>query len=246
MDIIVFRGRCVQSGANEYCYNYGEGYVITQNGKYNNYCIDGGLVREYYCSNNVMNYRDVYCPNNYVCNSGQCIDTQTETEEESEDNTNPPSLDEIEEIENFKIYIKKGWNLFPVIPYEINTYQVIENDCVNFNGDIIWGYNKQKKDYESTNNLEVGKAYWFYSTKNCEFEYQVLSGSTTNKISLTEGWNMFSVTKTILVSELKDCEIVKGPYKFDTASKRYIRVKQLIKGEGYFVKLNNLMYNKLR
>jgi hypothetical protein len=238
-------GECIGVRSREYCYNYDQGYVETQDGTYHNYCVNRGMVREYYCSSNKMYFRDVYCPNNYVCSIGECILIGTEQTGIKEDsNISPPPLEELdseEKTENFRIYIKKGWNLFSVVSFNEHFYTMKENDCINLGTDIIWGYNANTKDYEVTHgNLKLYNAYWFYSNKNCDFDFEVLVGGNKPKIYLQTGWNLFGVTKTTLVNELKDCEITMGPYKFDTASRKYIRVRQLIPGEGYIMKINNL------
>ena len=101
----------------------------------------------------------------------------------------------------------------------------------DFNGNPM-GYSNGQ--YESVDSLYGGNGYWVYDNTACniEFEGPAMSGN----IALSKGWNIFGVASAVSLNAIaSSCNIVSGPFLYDSASSSYYSTTSLEPGVGYFI-----------
>ncbi len=176
-------------------------------------CNDENSVTEYYCDS--LNYGKqvkVDCPNNGVCKEGACT----------------------EGTQQVKVRLEKGWNSFSV---PLQNFKQISSSC----GELkLWTHDPNVGKYVKPSSLAKANGYWHYSDKSCEITFQ---GETYgfSGVKLKKGWNQVgsSTEKQSLSDLLVTCDVVHGPWSYNTVEKTYELSDEMEPGKGYFVKVSN-------
>ncbi|MFH1442828.1 MAG: CARDB domain-containing protein [Candidatus Micrarchaeota archaeon] len=143
---------------------------------------------------------------------------------------------------SYTVNFKQGWNLFSV---PLTNSRIISTDCVK---KPIYYYNTGQNQYYSQGGFAVGTellggfGYWYKSDYNCKATFMG-SGhyALPFGMELGAGWNQIGAPyDTINFKEMAgNCDVVSGPYKFNTAAYKWEKAEMLQKGEGYFIKVRN-------
>ncbi|MBS3067657.1 hypothetical protein J4450_03075 [Candidatus Micrarchaeota archaeon] len=151
----------------------------------------------------------------------------------------PPLFPEPQQLV-YTLNMRRGWNLFSV-PFGLNINSATTT-CAFYPSNIFAylpaALNTTRGSYEHPSSLGVGKGYWFRTYNACTV---TLSGEPEEEfqLSLNAGWNTISVPRSVALSDLEsDCNIVRGPYEYDNAARRWNKAESLEPLKGYFVKVS--------
>lgn len=122
------------------------------------------------------------------------------------------------------------------------TVKVIENTC---DSNSIWHYeayptlNYRKYDLGSYVNPQM-HGYWFRANSDCTLTIQGNNEISPEGMALAQGWNHIGApAKNVLFDKISgDCSVTSGPWRYNSAAKKYEKSEVLKPGEGYFVRVN--------
>ncbi len=203
---------------------YEDGQLISQE-SHVDMCNGSFAVVEYYCSNNKVKEAMMDCPKGYACDNGVCAERK------------------LQKGIATVIYMQEGWNSFS-IPLE---YDDIQTNCDGLlekdsSGNLknVWMYSLLSGSYKHPKEMKAGYGYWYKSERECFIslvgdEY-ALSGK-----SLSAGWNFIGAGyESAQFSEIaEECEVIDGPWVWNSENETYEESSALEKGRGYFVKLKS-------
>ncbi|MEK6953380.1 MAG: CARDB domain-containing protein [Candidatus Micrarchaeota archaeon] len=146
----------------------------------------------------------------------------------------------------FSLQFQQGWNLFSVpvhTPYMGSAAfaTVLKTDCTER---AFYYYDSNSKTYIKEGTLAAGaslgatKGYWYKSDGSCTVSIYGSEILEPVERLLSAGWNQIGAPyKAVSFEEIKGtCEVISGPYKFNTNAYQWEKAKLLSPGEGYFVK----------
>ncbi len=225
-------------------------------------CCVGKKTCPYDCCVNDPDYSDKSCPVTScpLCKTGEecppciqpkCINHQCSWHQQEE----------------FLLKFKAGWNMFS-FPVDIRSYltatgqtttaqMTVENvitgkvtevetitperQCPS--PDNVWHYSNGKyiDVLKDPNSIVNGWGYWVNMGSDCMVRL------TGNKITINDfpdleaGWNQVGGPSEAVnfYSIIGDCNLLSGPWWFNSASKKYEKAQVLRPGEGYFVKVKD-------
>ncbi|MHA1835083.1 MAG: COG1470 family protein [Candidatus Baldrarchaeia archaeon] len=139
----------------------------------------------------------------------------------------------------YEIKLLPGWNMFslPVTPTS-----ELESDCEQIGK--IWHYSPETGRYEEVKDLlngKVGWGYWIKVREKCKMKVRGNSITVDEFEGLKPGWNQIGSPSQAVnfFSIIGNCNLLSGPWKYDSASKNYVKTHILQPGEGYFVKVES-------
>jgi hypothetical protein len=114
----------------------------------------------------------------------------------------------------------------------------LTSTCSGFNESAIWMYYPFNKSYIRPHNLAAGDGYWFYARERCEIRSDGYAFSPGDMF-LHAGWNLVGSTiHSVSFDAIKGtCDIVKGPYSYNSGSQAYESATLMSPGQAYFVKV---------
>ncbi len=150
-------------------------------------------------------------------------------------NTTAPveTIPPLPEQTTYVLTMHRGWNLFSV-PFSVNVNRVTST-CAFYPSNI---FEYVGSSYEHPSSLNTGKGFWFRTFNECTV---TISGeqSESTQLNLNAGWNTISVTQPVALSSLSTCNIVKGPFEYDSTARRWNVASSLEPLKGYFVKVSD-------
>lgn len=209
---------------------------------------DGGTTEKYIVRKSGSRYKlcDYYAASFVSCSS-LGVALYAEPKEEV------PELPELPELPDYKEYtleLKKGWNLVssPVkLEDELpGKAQVVATSCES---PKIFVYDPSENKYvtegyglEINESIPVPDAFWVKATSPCKVTFRgEYESSYENTWKPREGRGWIAIggpyNKVKFEEIAGDCEVLSGPWSFDTAVWRWRKSTALEPGKGYFVKL---------
>jgi hypothetical protein len=182
---------------------------------YTDSCADNQKVLEYSCVGGAADSIALQCSRGTTCINGYCKDNEV--------------------VETHTIQLAKGWNLFS-IPVENPR---ITTTCSRFGVQRKpWHYDAGRGNWTRVSSLREGKGYWFKADENCTI---TATGTVLDVFGyeLKKGWNQIgaSVEKRLFDAVLASCDMVHGPWGYETAAHAYTNADKTELGNGYFVKV---------
>lgn len=143
--------------------------------------------------------------------------------------------------QDYELFLKKGWNLVsaPVVSSLYKPFNLYPSNCIYNSSIFIYTSSIQK--YERANKMPNATGFWIRVVDDCKIvvkEGKVLtSNDPLPTIKLKAGWNIIgSFADDIDFNAIKgNCNILKGPYWYDTYSRKWYRTSYLEDGMGYVV-----------
>jgi len=152
-----------------------------------------------------------------------------------------------EEKENFKLALKKGWNMLSTPLYNSDSTKAVVSTTCSAPA-TLWHYENGK--YVKSGELPPAKAevlallnpfdgYWVKLDEDCVVVFSGESHVSLDGVSLNAGWNQIGAPfERTAFNEVKgDCVVLSGPWRFNAETKSYEKASVLEPGEGYFVKV---------
>lgn len=146
---------------------------------------------------------------------------------------------------NSTIELKSGWNLISSpIADENGQAHVVSTTC---NIHTIYLYNRETNTYE-TNTLNVGdtvpvsRSFWAKSNAPCKITFSGANAYTYDGgLALGAGWNGFGgpYNNIIWADLVGDCNVISGPWLFNTIANSWQRATILEPGYGYMIRVSN-------
>ena len=185
-------------------------------------CASDSTILEYYCSSGERRVQQRTCPADYICQDGAC---------------RKKSVLPAKKIAT--VAMKKGWNLFS-IPLKDS---IVTGNCEGFdNIEKRWNYDPVLK-WKHPGTLEAGKGYWFKAKDACTLAVTGVDYGTVDikTVTLKSGWNQIGApaNPTDLASLLTKCNVVHGPWEYNTLAGMYEKATAMVPGKGYFVKVSS-------
>lgn len=143
----------------------------------------------------------------------------------------------------YTLILKPGWNLVST-PIKFASPDPYTSTC-----QPQYPFWMLKNDtYFVTDLLFAGEGYWIYSASACMVEFSSL-GLTPNATplanvstsNLTAGWNLIgpATNNQVQFSNIMgSCNVIDGPYGFNTSADSYYYASTFYPGQGYFVEVN--------
>ncbi|MBN2478452.1 hypothetical protein JXB01_04140 [Candidatus Micrarchaeota archaeon] len=155
------------------------------------------------------------------------------------------SFAEGEQIQDYEIQLKEGWNLVSVPVDRVYAWD-ITSDCNCFNYNYLWRYVKPwAKDgyYDHLRELNGGYAYWYKSDEVCSIKVSGVRYQPSEGRELTAGWNAIGGGELPMMIRqyLGECQIAAGPFYYDTESRSWKIPEDgyIHPGVGYFVDISS-------
>lgn len=201
------------------------------------YCDGSGSVHEYWCAmpGSLASEMSYSCPSGYSCEDGACA---------GGGELPPPVPDEA--AEEYTMRLNAGWNLLSSpLGSGSGKATVVESTCgsakvyvydPDSNAYTSSGYGLGEGDY-----LPVPDAFWVKASSSCKV---VVKG---DQESMYDGWTprigsgwagIGGLSAASRWGEVKgNCELLSGPWAFDSDAWAWKKATVLYPGVGYFVKL---------
>ncbi|VVC02530.1 Uncharacterised protein [Candidatus Bilamarchaeum dharawalense] len=156
----------------------------------------------------------------------------------------PSSCSETEEY--YTVELKTGWNLLSVPLSSNNEAEVVSTTC-----DVSKAYifDPNTKSYLTTgygvgvgDMVLVPNSFWVKTDSPCKIQFKGVSENTyQDGWSVRAGWVGFGgpYSNTNWESMSGDCEVLSGPWRFDSEAWMWKKATTIKPGEGYFVKVKN-------
>jgi hypothetical protein len=140
-------------------------------------------------------------------------------------------------LTNYTLQLNPGWNLFSVpLTYatKLNTTcakGVIESP--------IWQLLNGK--YVKASLIYGGTGYWVKAASACSVTFRGPSLTLNEIPSLTSGWNIFGALNytTDFSNMSSNCDVLRGPYGFNTTANLFYETSSITTGNGYLVRLGS-------
>ncbi len=175
-----------------------------------------------------------------------------QTQKSDDDSENPPLPPSETGVEGnqFEVKLNAGWNLVstPLTGSQstglFSTAQggkIVKTDCA---ASTLWNFGASGA-YETPGKIVEGtilsemKGYWAYVRNDCSF---LVEGSTAVNVggtTLHAGWNEIggSLHPVSFNSVSRSCNVVSGPWYYNSAARKYVKAGALQPGNAYFVKV---------
>lgn len=157
----------------------------------------------------------------------------------------------------YTVHFAPGWNLFSVPLYtQLYTFvacqtddcyhhvTVVSNSC-SFNS--TYHYDSTTKSYVSTaiSSTVPSLGYWIRTDRACDIVFGGMNGASLEGMQLKTGWNQIgapysppaALTSTSWNDLKGDCQVVSGPYAYNSTLGQYVSSSTLKSGSAYFVKV---------
>lgn len=161
----------------------------------------------------------------------------------------PPKPPQKEPLVSIPIKLEGGWNLVsvPLVDAVFNPipkprFYKDYDYCQDSDFIAIYGFeNGQYKRLYSLSELEFGRGYWFKMRRDCYLIVEGYERSIDDFPPLSPGWNLIgSVTGVILFKQSTGtCNVLSGPWSYNTTTNQYELVGLIEQGKGYWVKVEN-------
>ncbi len=135
------------------------------------------------------------------------------------------------------LVFRPGWNLFS-IPFQ--NYTIINNSCTSsdFSGPawkLVGG------NYQKTSSFVDGIGYWIKDSTPCNITISGTPVAASQFPLLSPGWNLIgSLPYSTQFSNISgNCNIIKGPFSFNSTTNSYNYSSEINPGLGYFVDVSS-------
>jgi hypothetical protein len=171
------------------------------------------------------------------CNNGNLIDKCIQCGCPSIQNCNTTSDSCYTPSGASLISLQSGWNMISLPVSTPISASGLQNQCGA--NTRIWNYNPFSKSYESASDIRPGSGYWVKVNSACSVS---VTGSTVQSLSdLKAGWNQIgALSATTDFNSVKgSCNVRGGPFKYNPASRSYVKTTSLETGYGYWLNVGN-------
>ena len=139
----------------------------------------------------------------------------------------------------YQIKLYTGWNLFSIPVNDVKSTDELLRGC-----DVtskVWHYSNEKGEYESVSEIKPGLGYWVKVRSDCTVKVSDNIVTTEQFPELLMGWNHIGApSQTAIFSNVKgNCDVLSGPWKFNTVTNQYEKSEVLEPGVGYFIKVKD-------
>jgi hypothetical protein len=101
----------------------------------------------------------------------------------------------------------------------------------------VWHYSDG--NYETTDEIEATHGYWVKVASTCKLTVSDGGINVEEFPELEKGWNQIGAPSDPInfFAIIGDCNLVSGPWWFNSNSQKFEKARVLRPGEGYFVKV---------
>lgn len=143
------------------------------------------------------------------------------------------------------INIYPGWNMFsfPIITTAtVGNDNLVTTDCTPVGN--IWHYNPSQGQYVqilSSNQNIQGSGMWIKVNVPCTINVTVTNNklSISNFPNISPGWNQIGSPTQSTTFSPGNCNVLSGPWKYNTQTGQYEKAQTLVAGTGYWIKVSS-------
>jgi len=145
----------------------------------------------------------------------------------------------VEKSREYEIELLAGWNMFSIPINSAKYIHKVLRGC-----DVIsrvWHYSNADKKYKSVDKIDPGLGYWVKVRSDCVIKMSDTMVTTEQFPELLAGWNQIGApSQTVNIHDvIGDCNLLSGPWRYNSITKKYEKSETLDPGKGYFVKVEN-------